>query len=252
MQLLIDEVIGYGKLPVVGSVPPTFQKSTFPNPLNSERNLLIQRYNSVITSDELTGCDIGPDFFSFFLSPTYNRFSLFADGGHPNALGHAVMAYLWHNTLTGEELEPFILQGFEPSTIDPYLKQNLLEVGDTYYVDEEYTLTNIPPELNGGIWIMTANSERFNMESDYLFFSVDRNVEVYVGYDHGATAPPDWLKNNFESTGEVIGVTDPGTSVLDLYKAAFGLGTTITLGGNMAQGAAGASSSYVVIVVANN
>jgi hypothetical protein len=250
MQLLIDEVIGPGKLPVVGLVPPAFQKSTFPDPLNSERNSLIQRYNSVITS-ELTGCDIGPDFFSFFLSSNHNRFSLFADSVHPNALGHAVMAYLWHNTLTGEELEPFILQDLEPSTVDPYLKQNLLEVGDTYYVDEEYTLTNIPPELNGGIWIMTANSERFNMESDYLFFSVDRNVEVYVGYDHGATAPPDWLENNFNPTGEVIGATDPGTSVLDLYKAAFGPGT-ITLGGNLAQGAAGASSSYVVIVVANN
>jgi hypothetical protein len=212
--------------------------------------LLIQEYNSVIIS-ELTDIDIGPDFFSFFLSPTHNRFSLFADSVHPNALGHAVMAYLWHNTLTGEALEPFILQDLEPSTIDPYLKQNLLEVGDTYYVDEEYTLTSIPPELDGGIWIMTANSEYSNAQDNYISFSVDRNVEVYVGYDHGATAPPDWLENNFNPTSGVIGVTDPGTSVLDLYKAAFGPGT-ITLGGNLAEGASGASSSYVVIVMANN
>jgi hypothetical protein len=42
---------------------------------------------------------MGPDFYDYFLGGGHNRFSLFSDIWHPNALGHVVMAHLWHNAI---------------------------------------------------------------------------------------------------------------------------------------------------------
>ncbi len=41
-------------------------------------------------------------------------------------------------------------------------KQNILEVGDAYYLDASFTLNAIPPAVANGIWIMTKNSDKNN------------------------------------------------------------------------------------------
>lgn len=246
MQVLVDTIVSAGKVAVVGRVPPafgSFSEGPFSDPLNAQRNQLIQDYNWVI-ENELTDTEVGPDFFSFFLSEDVNRSSLFPDYVHPNGLGHPVIAHLWHNNITGVEILPFILEDIFPSTY----KQNLLEVGDTYYVDETFTLTSIPSELEGGIWIMTENADKSNTQDNFLSFTVDRSVDVYVAYDPRATILPDWL-NGFVHAG-TLGVSDPGTSFLDLYRADE-MNGIIDLGGNLAGGASGALSNYIVIVVAN-
>jgi PKD repeat protein len=73
---------------------------------------------------------------------------------------------------------------------------------------------------------------------------VARNVTVYVAYDNRATSLPDWMAD-WEDSGEVIATTDFGREV---YSRDFGPGS-ITLGGNMASGAAGAQSNYSVLVM---
>ncbi len=248
MQLLVDKIVAAGKTAVVALVPPSWGASgtgpPFPNPLDASKNLLIQEYNSVISS-ELQYIQTGVDFFSFFLSPIINRFSLFYDNFHPNGLGCAVMAKLWSNALTGNTAQPFILDNLTPSNY----KQNLIEIGDMYYIDASYTATSIPAALDGGIWIMTANADKNNSSVNYLSFSVDRNATVYVAYDAEATTLPDWL-SSFTSTGLQFSTTNPAASTLNLYKETVGIGT-VTLGGNLSGGAVGASSNYLVIVVQN-
>jgi len=224
---------------MIARVPPAWGSS---NPLNASRNRLIQEYNSVITS-ELVNATSGPDFFSFLLSPTINRSSLFSDSVHPNALGFVVMAILWENAVTGSTIQPFILDNIVPANY----QQNLLEAGDAYYIDRTYTLTSIPALLQNGIWIMTANADKSNSSDSYLSFTVDRNVTIYVAYDPRATSLPNWM-GGFTDTGRTLGVTDPGTSFLRLYRKNYPNGT-VTLGGNRAAGASGANSNYLVIVV---
>jgi hypothetical protein len=248
MQLLVDKLIAAGKTEVmVARVPPAWGGSStsnrFSDPLNASRNQLIQEYNRVITS-ELVNVTPGPDFFSFLLSPTINRFSLFSDHLHPNALGFVVMAILWENAVTGSTIQPFILDNIVPAGY----QQNLLEVGDAYYIDRTYTLTSIPAFLRDGIWIMTANADKSNSSNSYLSFTVDRNVTIYVAYDSRATSLPNWM-GGFTDTGETLGVTDSGSS-LHLYRKNYPEGV-VTLGGNRAAGASGASSNYLVIIVEN-
>lgn len=267
MQLLIDIILGYGKEPVVALVSPAFGASNSgppysPDPLSGDRNVLIQQYNWVIAGDDddppnppmLTGHTVGPDFFNHFLGSGVNRFSLFSDNVHPNALGMVVIAHLWHNFFTGGSDFPFTVESLIPSNY----KQNLLEEGDTYYIDQNYKLVNIPPELTGNdiVWIMTANGDKDNTSPDFLSYYIDNSAAVYVAYDPRASDPPDWLINNFTSTGLVLEVTDPRTATLELYRSNIDLGPgMISMDGNKAEGAdfpVGVDAANYIVIIKKN
>ena len=245
----------------VGLVPPAFGATNsgpvYSFPLSTSRNNLIREYNQVIMN-ELTNRQVGPDFFKCFLEET-NRFSLFSDNVHLNGLGYRYMASLWHEIVTGNSQptdpcpEPvFLLANLTPSTTAPYLKQNLIEVGDRYYVDEAFTITSIPAGigLEDAVWIMTANADAPSTSTPYLSFGVDRNVTVYVAYDFDPADPaavlPGWL-STFTDTGLPLGVSDPAPR-FRLYRKSFSPGS-ISLNGNLADGGAGAQANYIVIVV---
>jgi lysophospholipase L1-like esterase len=242
MQRLIDIILGSGKEPVVALVTPSFgasnSGSTYPDPLTGDRNILIQQYNWVIAGDGtnpsmLTGHTVGPDFFYYFLGSGVNRFSLFADNVHPNALGMVVIAHLWNNFFTGGNTFPFTIEDLIPLNY----KQNLLEEGDNYYTDRDYQLESIPSELIGDdiIWIMTANDDKDNNSDDFISFYLAESATVYIAFDPRATSLPNWLVNNFTPTGLILSVTNPQTSTLALYSANFAPGE-VFLGGNKAEG----------------
>ncbi|KAF0191115.1 MAG: Uncharacterized protein FD165_2190, partial [Gammaproteobacteria bacterium] len=254
MQSLINTMTAAGKTVYTALPPPVFGSGgpiPFADPATATLNTnYISAYNSVVLS-ELTGRQLGPDLYSYFLGAGQNRFSLFSDVWHPNALGYTAIAALWYNTLnpaTPAAL-PFVLDSLVPSTTTPYVKQNLLETGDTYYVDAAYILTAIPAALNNGRWIMAANGDTGNTSASYINFSTDRPVTVYIAYDGGAAALPGWM-STFTSTGLTLSTTDPFSPTLNLYSQSFSAGP-VTLGGNSAAGSSGADSHYVVIVVAN-
>ncbi|MFH2066101.1 MAG: tandem-95 repeat protein [Pseudomonadota bacterium] len=255
MQHLIDRNVSHGKEIWVALAPPIFGSGSTPflSPSNEPINTnYIQVYNSIITS-QLTGSGVqtGPDLYGFFLGSGTNRYSLFSDVLHFNGLGYRVVSYLWYNRLNpGSPLAlPFIVENLALSTVTPFLKQNLLEIGDKYYVDEEYTITTIPSLIDDGIWIMTANADRNDTGSAYVSFDTDRSVTVFVAFDGGASSLPTWL-DGFDNTGQTIGVTDPESPQLQLYSRSYAAGS-IVLGGNMEGGSNGANSNYLVIIVPN-
>ncbi len=258
VQAVINKLTAAGvSTPVVALVPPSWRRTgsapLYSDPLTASRNVMIQEYNSVITN-ELTNMSIGPDFFSFYLSSTVNRRELLGDYyEHYNGLGYAVNAYLWHNVLNPASpvAMPFILNNITSATSAPWVQQNILELGDRYYVDEPYTLNSIPGVLQGAIWVMAANADQTNASSSFVSFQVDRPVTVYVAYDSGATSLPNWLRaaNGFTDTGLSITVSgDPNTSALRLYSKNYPSGTIGGIGGNAASGAAGADSNYLLLV----
>lgn len=248
MQALANSLNSAGSAVRVAVPPPIFGTTApFANPAAHATNVRVQQYRTVITT-ELSNTAVGPDFYEYFLGGGNNRFSLFSDVWHPNALGHRVMASLWHNAINpGNPVAlPFVLNNLAPSTISPYLKQNLLEVGDVYYVDRTYTLNGIPAELSDGVWVMTANSDAGNTSASYISFNLDRAATVYIAYDAGAAARPSWM-NTYADTGLLLGTTDPFSPTLKLYSRSYTTGS-VSLGGNMAAGASGSNSNYLVIV----
>ena len=256
MQSLINTITATGKEAWIALTPPVFGSSSsttpYSDPATAPHNTdYIQEYNQVI-STELTNRQIGPNFYAYFLGGGSNRYSFFDDNLHPNSLGHMIMAYLWFNALNPGSPKPlpFVLHGLVPSTVAPFLKQNLIESGDSYYVDQSFAITgNIPAELTDGRWIMTANADKSKTTTDYVSFNVDRPVTVYIAYDAGATQLPNWM-SGYSNTGLTLDTTDPLSPILNLYSANYTAGT-VTLGGNLASGAIGANSNYIAIVVAN-
>lgn len=251
MQALVDKLTAAGKAVYVAHSPPVFSScalcADYNELLATPVNTRLQEYMAVIDI-ELAGVNRGPDFFSFFLDPTANRYSLFGDPLHPNALGHAAIARLWHNALnpSAPVALPFMLEDLTPSLNAPYLKQNLLEVGNAYYVDRDYRLTATPEELEGGVWIMTADEDAGNRSEAYLGFEVGRAVTVNVVYDAGASSLPNWM-DGFTDTGLVVGTDNPDAPVMRAYSREYQAGA-VSLGANMASGAVGASAHYLVLV----
>jgi lysophospholipase L1-like esterase len=252
MQSLINTLTTAGFTVYTALPPPIFGSSTiFTNPATASINTnYILQYHSVVIN-ELTNRQLGPNLYTYFLGSGENRFSMFYDELHPDSLGHAVISVLWHNALdpSAPVALPFVLNNLSRSTISPYIKQNLLETGDIYYVDGTYTLTSIPPALTNGVWIMPASSDVNNTSESYISFNTDRSVTVYIAYDAGATALPNWM-GAFTPTGTTLGTTDPLSPTLNVYSRNYPAGT-ITLGGNRAAGASGADSNYIVTVVPN-
>jgi len=243
MQSLVDKVTLEGKEAWVALVPPTFDPDD-PGAPDELRNQQIEIYNNVITS-QLIGMQLGPNFYDYFLASGSNRSSLFYDHLHPNGLGYAVMAHLWHNELNPFNTVPlpFVVEDLLPL----YCKQNLLEMGDNYYIDEAYTLTSFPPELDGGIWIMTSNDDGTETASNFLSFIIDFTATVYVAYDSNASIP-DWL-SSFNDTGLEIHTTDPFTPALQLFSMPVTSSPApLILGANHAPGGDGVSN-YIAIVV---
>ena len=128
-------------------------------------------------------------------------------------------------------------------------KPKRLLLGDQYYLDRTFILTSIPSELaiGGENWIKTKNTDKYNSSPSFLQFNVSQNSTVYVGYDSRATSLPNWLAPpNFALTPLTVGVTDSGMGHFNVYEKTFPPGTVV-LGGNLASGASGVYSNYIVI-----
>ena len=257
LQSMIDQLDTAGKSTIVTLSPPRFgdaSQAPYADPANHTRNLLIRdQYNTVI-STELVNHQIGPDYYDYFLG-SENRFYLYATNLHPNALGYVVMAQLLSNMITGGTTVPFIADNLcvklsqAGSCQSPLTyKQNLLEVGNTYYVDQSYTLLNsIPAILNDGRWIMTSDSDRNRSNTNYLSFNVPETSTVYVAYDANATSLPAWLSDNFTDTGVTIDTDNASAPSMRLYSQNNVLGNVTLAGANAT--ANGAGANYLVIVV---
>jgi hypothetical protein len=133
------------------------------------------------------------------------------------------------------------------NSTSPYDVYGQPSVGTKYYSDRTYTLTSLPAELTESILARTPNADKTKGDSHSEVLSFDRDVVVWIAYDPRGT-PPNWIKNNYTATGLTIGVTDPGTSTLGLWKRNVAMGTR-TFNGNQASGwSGGVGTNYVIFV----
>jgi chitodextrinase len=123
----------------------------------------------------------------------------------------------------------------------------MLTEGDQYYVDRNYTITDIPAEYEGLLWIKTANDDKYNTSEEFLTFTVNQDVTAYIAYDHRATSLPEWITTYYAGTGAEIAVSDVEASPLHVWSRDFPAGDVV-MGGNMATGASGAYSMYAVLL----
>ncbi|MEM7293830.1 MAG: SGNH/GDSL hydrolase family protein, partial [Pseudomonadota bacterium] len=249
MQNIVDAANAMGKSVVVARVPPVFGSFSgpeiFTDPSVQLQNSFIQEYNQVIAT-ELTGIQVGPDLYNAFFTGGEHRADLYSDGLHPNALGYRVIASEWANYFEPGSDQVWTLTGLEPLVF----KQNLIEVGDTFYVDRDYEVLSFPAYLADGRWVATRNDDRFSTVSNYVEFDVGAQAAtIYIAYDAAAGSIPSWLSSNFTLTGDTITVDHVNAPVHDIYVS----NTTHTglinfLGGNQQGIPITSIANYFVIV----
>ena len=125
-----------------------------------------------------------------------------------------------------------------------------LNVGDEYYVDRTYTINSIPEEMNGYLWIKTANDDRDKKDENFFSFQLSEATKIYVAYDSRGLNYPNWLVNDFYRVGKYVGVSEYANK-LDLWVKDCEPGV-INLGANLADGAQGVESMYVVLIESKN
>ncbi|MHC4064873.1 MAG: DUF4185 domain-containing protein, partial [Planctomycetota bacterium] len=109
-------------------------------------------------------------------------------------------------------------------------------------------LTSLEPGYEGWLWIRTANDDKTVADDAFISFTLGASAVVAVGYDKRATELPGWLQG-WQRAPWDLETNDGGASPLNVYYRTFGAAASVVLGGNMAQGAAGAGSMYVVLVL---
>ncbi len=121
-----------------------------------------------------------------------------------------------------------------------------LDEQEKYYTDRNYQIMSIPDSLKHLFWIRTANDDKNNASADMIRFQLLKGATIYIAYDSRATAPPDWLGNDFTLTNSVINVNDK-FNYFTIWEKHLTTGP-VQLGGNMAPGAADTKTNYVVLL----
>jgi hypothetical protein len=129
-----------------------------------------------------------------------------------------------------------------------------IRLGETYYTDRDYILTDLPDFLHGLQGVKTPNDDKHSSAEDteWLCFEISRRAAVYILYDRRVqdtgNVPPAWLSGPTSLfTNEhiaTVGTTDSNMGFYNLYYEMFDAGQ-VCLGGNHAEGV---ESNYLVFV----
>jgi PKD repeat protein len=122
------------------------------------------------------------------------------------------------------------------------------EAGALYYIDRSYTVKELSANLDGMVLVRTANNDKRVKTEQHLTLRLGQTATLSVCYDKRADLVPDWLMDGtWVLTSESMSVTDKQASPLQVYERTVAAGE-VTLGGNLAAGAVGTKSNYVVVV----
>ncbi len=130
----------------------------------------------------------------------------------------------------------------------PEIAPNPLDEDELTFVDREHQYNDIPVNLIGAQYVLTANDNK-NISGYELDVTMEANATLYIFVDNrmgssggGMGVDPDitgmsWLTDmGFEDTGDDIGIDEGGDGDIDQYSSVFSkyvlAGTTITLRGN--------------------
>ena len=120
-----------------------------------------------------------------------------------------------------------------------YMQDPNVSINRSFYIDRTYTISYIPHDFRGLVWLRTANDDKRNTDASFLSYTVNQDVTVYVGYDTRIAVKPGWLQT-WTATGDYI--TDDTGVEFELLQKDFVQGT-INLGSNQGDG----SSMYIIL-----
>ncbi len=119
-------------------------------------------------------------------------------------------------------------------------------IGNPTYVDRNYRLKDVPPELVGCDLLQTANSDESSQGERWITAEAIVPVRVWVGIDSRQENPPAWLTSRFEREPFTAAITEGAK--LTFYSRNYAAADPIELGGNTDDGRGGSLVNYIVAV----
>ena len=109
-----------------------------------------------------------------------------------------------------------------------------LEIGSVYLIDRDYFVKDMSKELEGATFIMTAMDDEGSKGADFITFSVDVPVVVWLAADKRWGSPPKWASDADgweEQPDYLVQTNEEDTDIFVLRNKEFPAGD-ISLGGN--------------------
>jgi beta-galactosidase len=116
--------------------------------------------------------------------------------------------------------------------------------GKKVYVDHDFLMPELPPELAGADWVQTADADSLYHAVDLMEIAVMPGTVVSVAYDDRLPRPA-WLQNLFEPGDAKIYLNGQPKTV---FRRHVKRGESLTLGSNVENGDIKSASMYVVFI----
>ena len=102
------------------------------------------------------------------------------------------------------------------------------KTGSLLFGDRDFTITQLPAELEGSEMLITACNSK-NNAGDNASFEAAQDETVYIALDNRVEKVPDWMAG-YTKTGQTMASTNE--VVFDLYQCGFKKGDKVLLGTN--------------------
>jgi len=124
-----------------------------------------------------------------------------------------------------------------------------LNVGSNVYTDRDYVYAQVPAFLQGQTYIITANDDKFNSDTSFLWIRAEQEISVYVAHSDRYKNKPAWLADFRDTGAELIFMVEKEALTLSLYEKRFSAGQ-IVLGGNIRPSEKENHAMYTVVISA--
>ncbi len=129
-----------------------------------------------------------------------------------------------------------------PSNSSPYKIVKEITPNMQFRIDRTFTVEEVIEPFRNAEIILNANADKAITLENFVKVQISKQGIVYIGYDPRATSIPNWLKS-WTKTNLIFKTSDVDFIVYEKNVTA----GELTLGGNLAAGAVGANSNYVII-----
>ena len=118
------------------------------------------------------------------------------------------------------------------------------QTGKNIYVDRDYAMSELPPELAGADWVQAADGDNLYSAVDLMEIAVKGGTVVSVAHDNHVPRPG-WLTRLFKPSSRQITVN--GHS-MTLFQRQVSRDESLTLGPNVDDSKDASCNMYVVFI----
>ena len=123
---------------------------------------------------------------------------------------------------------------------------NGLTRGAKAFTDQEIRIDEFPSSFEDLTYISTSTKDKFNTESEFISFTVSKDIFIFIIWDERFEEKPDWM-SSYSRLPTQFNMSASGGAVYDIYRAEYPSGNVV-LGANYTEAEDGDFGMYLIVV----